>query len=166
MRFGPNTTLVEEVIEYARSGEFFTVSYQGGITGSIIEVDFVHAQELAWTQESIDGFTNWMYLQDKFAGELLRLEYTLKDFREASKELSKLVDELGAIAKARFSRSPFDDIGDQIATDLYYCAYKRAVIGSAPHFFEKLFDCYRMGGWPCGWKGTHPAGSVVVFSAN
>jgi hypothetical protein len=29
---------------------------------------------------------------------------------------------------------------------------------------QLMFDCYRLGGWPCGWEGAFPQGRLQIFA--
>lgn len=43
------------------------------------------------------------------------------------------------------------------------CALNRLVNGKTDNFYEKIFEVYKQGGWPCGWKGTYPIGEIIVY---
>ena len=32
--------------------------------------------------------------------------------------------------------------------------------------YEKVFKVYKMGGWPCGWKGEYMKGKMIVYLPN
>ena len=51
----------------------------------------------------------------------------------------------------------------KIEGDLTMCALNRLVNGKTNNFYEKVFELYKEGGWPCGWKGTYPKGEFIVF---
>lgn len=163
MRFGLHTHLVEEVIEYARNGELFVGPYRGDTSSMLIETDFAKAQERAWTQHPDGDYAIWSDLKEGVKSEVLEKRYQLVGFDAIDNELIKLADELGGILKKRLRRGPYEDLTDEVLADFYDCAYKRAVFGSEPHFFETLYACYRAGGWPCGWKGDYPTGTLVVY---
>jgi hypothetical protein len=166
MRFGPHTPLIEEIIDYARNGELFVGPYRGDSSSVQIEHDFAKAQELAWTQDPESDYAIWADLNALVMSKVRGHRNKIIDFEAMSKELSKLGDELGLIFKKRLSRGPYDAIVDQVASDFYHCAYKRAVFGIESHFFETLYECYCAGGWPCGWKGEYPAGTLVIYLPN
>jgi hypothetical protein len=48
--------------------------------------------------------------------------------------------------------------------DLEYIMLARAVMDVTDLFWEKMFQVYRAGGYPCGWKGAYPEGQLVVLS--
>ena len=33
-------------------------------------------------------------------------------------------------------------------------------------FNEKLLDIYKLGGFPCGWRGEFPEGKILIYSKN
>ena len=33
-------------------------------------------------------------------------------------------------------------------------------------FSEKLLDIYKIGGFPCGWRGDFPEGEILIYSKN
>ena len=33
-------------------------------------------------------------------------------------------------------------------------------------FSEKLLDIYKLGGFPCGWRGEFPEGKILIYSKN
>lgn len=166
MRFGPHTHLVDEVIDYARNGDLFICSYRSDTNVVLIETDFTKALERARTQDPESDYAIWADLGELLMSKVRGQCNKLVGFEAASKELPKLGDELGSIFKKRLGRGPYDEIMDEVASDFYRCAYKRAVLGGEPHFFETLYECYRAGGWPCGWKGNYPVGTLVVYSSN
>lgn len=163
MRFGPHTQLVEEVIDYARNGELFVGAYRGDKNVVLIETDFSKAQERAWTQDPDNDDMIWSDLRGLLMSKVRGQRSKLANPEIGSKELPKLGDELNAIFKKRLSQTAYDAIMDEVASDFYHCAYKRAVLGNEPHFFETLYESYRAGGWPCGWKGEYPAGMLVLY---
>lgn len=163
MRFGPHTDLVEEVIDYARTGRLFTSPYRGDTDAVLIEGDFAKAQERSWTQDPEDDYAIWSDLREIVMSKVRGQRNKLSGFNAVGQELPKLGDELSAIFKKRLVRGPYDAIMDEVASDFYRCAYKRAVLGDQSHFFETLYECYRAGGWPCGWKGEYPEGKLVVY---
>lgn len=166
MRFGQHTRLVEEVIDFARYGNILVGPYRGNASDVMVETSFLSAMELARTQDPVEGYAVWGDLISLVMSKVRAQRSRLVDTNLVNEELPRLGDELHAIVKSRLGRGPQDEIMDEVSSDLYHCAYKRAVLGDAPHFFETLYQCYIAGGWPCGWKGEYPAGTLVVYSPN
>jgi hypothetical protein len=53
-------------------------------------------------------------------------------------------------------------VGLQAAYDAAGAAYEIAV-GQKDGFFTKLMVWYRLGHWPCGWKGDYAEGKLIVL---
>lgn len=166
MRFGNYTPLVEEIVDYARTGDLFMGPYLADRTSAIVETSFTKSIELARTQDPEMGYEIWTDLNERLMSKVRGYGVKTSGFNEIRKELPRLGDELASILKKRLRLSPFEEIVDEVASDFYHCAYKRAIIGGAPDFFETVFCCYRAGGWPCGWRGEYPDGLLVVYLPN
>lgn len=163
MRFGPNTPLIYEVIAYATAGRVIAGAYSGD--KSVIETDLDKAKERAWTQDPNEGEEIWADLRAQQKAQVLKKRYTFVGFDAADRELVKLSDELRIILSDRL-HGQLADLLDDVASDLYYIAWKRAVLGTETEFFETVFEAYKAGGWPCGWRGSYPTGSLIVFSVS
>jgi hypothetical protein len=50
----------------------------------------------------------------------------------------------------------------QAAYDAGAAAHEIAT-GQENGFFTGLMGWYRKGHWPCGWSGTYPAGTLIIF---
>jgi hypothetical protein len=58
----------------------------------------------------------------------------------------------------------YADAREDIAADLQHCAMNRALHGLVPDsFWERVWEIYRQGAWPCGWEGEYPQGRIVIF---
>ncbi|PFI73957.1 hypothetical protein COK13_29330 [Bacillus cereus] len=44
------------------------------------------------------------------------------------------------------------------------CALNRLVNGKVDNFYERIFEVYKLGVWPCGWEGEYPEGRIIVYS--
>ena len=47
--------------------------------------------------------------------------------------------------------------------DFFECIRTRAIVGKKNHLYEKIFEVYLSGGWPCGWSGNYPNGALKVY---
>jgi hypothetical protein len=54
---------------------------------------------------------------------------------------------------------------EQAESDLIHCAENRAFNGPNDNHWERLFEAYRAGVWPCGWQGAWPSGRLLVWQA-
>ena len=59
--------------------------------------------------------------------------------------------------------APYQAVVDDIAADLQNIVLSRVVAGVGLNLFDRLWEVYRQGGWPCGWEGAFPAGRLVAF---
>lgn len=50
-----------------------------------------------------------------------------------------------------------EHLANDVSTELWYCAENRAFNGLTDNFWERVFQLYKEGLWPCGWIGTFPA---------
>ncbi|HEB2439422.1 hypothetical protein BTTOUR_21525 [Bacillus thuringiensis serovar toumanoffi] len=55
---------------------------------------------------------------------------------------------------------------EEVERDLEMCALNRLVNGKVDNFYEKVFKVYKMGGWPCGWKGEYMEGKMIIYLPN
>lgn len=63
-----------------------------------------------------------------------------------------------------FLPSDYVDIHEEIEGDLTMCALNRLVNGKTNNFYEKVFELYKEGGWPCGWKEHILKGNLLCLS--
>ena len=160
MKFGKNTLLVEEVMDFIRHNRMFNIK---DVKLDNIEIinDFNKAQNLAWSQDSNEVDTVWEYVKSQESESIVENVYNL--------DLVSLQDELyeffGNNAHYSDDFLPFDyiDIKEEVEGDLTMCALNRLVNGKTDNFYEKIFEVYKQGGWPCGWKGTYPKGEMIVY---
>lgn len=163
MKYGKNTYLVEEVLSFAEKGALLEGVSGGGLGDSLLVRDLNEAKSFAWSQNLPSGQLPWVDLREREMRNILKTRYELPDFDAIDDDLGKLVDAIGAVAFDRL-RGGFKEIVDDVVGDLYNCAYRRAVVGYKDGLFERIFDAYQSGGWPCGWKGNFPRGVIMVFT--
>jgi|KBSMisStaDraftv2_1062788.scaffolds.fasta_scaffold448252_2 hypothetical protein len=163
MKYGKNTNLVEEVLSFVEKGALLEGVSSEDMSDSTLIRDFAEAKSFAWSQDLSVGELPWVDLREREMRNVLRARYELPDLDAVDNELGNLVDILGAVVLRRL-RGTFREIVDDVAGDLYNCAYRRAVLGYKEGLFEEIFDAYKSGGWPCGWKGNFPEGALVVFT--
>lgn len=77
------------------------------------------------------------------------------------KNYKELSDEVSAIRILDFNSSDdFDGAGfEEMCSELSCCARARYVCGKENEFFEKVYNAYKAGGWPCGWDD----GKIIVY---
>lgn len=162
MKFGNNTNLVEEVIEFVEIGELLNGLYKGPFEDIIVEKDFDKALEIAWSQDLPDSHLPWSDLREAKMGEVMEVRYSLSDFNETDAALGKLVDQFGDILSNRL-KGKHKELLDEVVGDMYNAAYSRAVNGISDNLLEQIFTIYKNGGWPCGFKGDYPDGNLIVY---
>jgi len=58
----------------------------------------------------------------------------------------------------------YSDFFESVVVDLRNCAINRAINGDTDNFYERIFDIYRAGGFPCGWAGDYPGkGNLMAY---
>ncbi|SEM16278.1 hypothetical protein SAMN04487786_1216 [Paenisporosarcina quisquiliarum] len=160
MKFGENTQLVEEVMDFIRNNKMFNKNYFQVNNLEIIN-DFNEAQNLAWSQDSSEVDTVWEYVKSQEAESIVEKVYDL----DLVTQQDDLYDFFSDHDNYSNDFLPFDyiDINEEVEGDLTMCALNRLVNGKTDNFYEKIFEVYKQGGWPCGWKGTYPIGEIIVY---
>ena len=160
MKFGENTQLVEEVMDYIRNNKMFN---NNNFHVNNLEVinDFNEAKDYAWSQDLSEVETVWEYVKSQEAEGIVEKVYNLG--LESQQE--DLYDFFSDTDNYMNDFLPFNfiDINEEVEEDLIICALNRLVNGKTDNFYEEIFEVYKKGGWPCGWKGTHPIGDIIVY---
>ncbi len=160
MKFGVNTQLVEEVMEFIRNSKMFNNKNFNDEIFKVIK-DFNKAQNLAWSQDSSEVDTVWEYVKSQEAESIVEKVYNLNLVSQQDELYNFFSD------NENYSNDflPFDyiDINEEVEGDLTMCALNRLVNGKTDNFYEKIFEVYKQGGWPCGWKGRYPIGDMIVY---
>ena len=160
MKFGVNTQLVEEVMEFIRNSKMFNNKNFNDEIFKVIK-DFNKAQNLAWSQDSSEVDTVWEYVKSQEAESIVEQVYNLNLVSQQDELYNFFSD------NENYSNDflPFDyiDINEEVEGDLTMCALNRLVNGKTDNFYEKIFEVYKQGGWPCGWKGRYPIGDMIVY---
>lgn len=163
MQYGPNTDVVQEVIEYVRTGPLFAPQEHSdfGSSCSLLR-DFEEAKALAWNIPFRDIKWTWTDIRENEMAEVRGVRYQIDGFDEYRDSLRDLLQVFTRYVKRRLQHK-YSAVLDDVVADLYNCAFTRAVYGVREDFFERLFVVYRAGGWPCGWDGEYPDGRLVVY---
>ncbi|MCY7993388.1 cytoplasmic protein [Bacillus haynesii] len=160
MNFGKNTQLVEEVMSFIRNNKMF---FNENFNVPILQVinNFSDAQNFAWSQDLNEVDTVWENVKSLETGNIVEKIYDL----DLATQQDDLYEYFGDYENYSENFLPFDyvDIHEEIEGDLTMCALNRLVNGKTNNFYEKVFEIYKEGGWPCGWKGIYPKGEFIVF---
>jgi hypothetical protein len=159
MKYGINSLLVEEVIEVASN---LRLTYNKNLLEQdyTINHDYDEAQELAWSQDLDEVDTVWEDVKSSESGEILG-----KLYEENVNYFEKTLREILNTSKNYPEEFLLDyiDIFEEVSGDLHQCALNRLVNGKADNFFERVFQVYKQGGWPCGWDGKYPGGRMIIY---
>lgn len=170
MRFGRHTDAVQEVVQFVRARCLLRRTPNDPIPSGI-EMRFKPQEPIDLMYKPPDhpnipaGYLMWFDIRQNESAEFFCHPSTEK-FR---RELFDVIDRFGP-AIERDLPSDFltdrDVIAGWIAEDLKYIAQGRAVFGRKESLFERMFQCYQCGGYPCGWRGNFPEGQMLVYFSN
>lgn len=162
---------IGEPLEFIFSGKLFI-----GLSGNVNNKDIVITSEedafsFAFQQDVPAGYSVWIDHLENKRKELRRHSdfNAVEEF--VTQELVKLQTNHSALQleyrkkKVKKTNTPLDDFMFSEAREnaffvLSVVAINRGLSSSSPDdFIEKLFDYYKLGGWPCGKKDQ----SIIVF---
>ncbi|EIT84460.1 hypothetical protein A374_15082 [Fictibacillus macauensis ZFHKF-1] len=160
MKFGKNTQLVEEVISFITNLQFF--NNENLLNRDVVMVNqYERAQELALSQDLDEVENVWEDIKSSEGGEIIGQLYE-HDLNSMERPIREIIQSS--------ENHPDDfvvqyiDIFEEIIGDLHMCALNRLVNGKVNNFYERIFEVYKLGGWPCGWEGEYPQGRIIVYS--
>jgi len=161
-RFGKYNDLVQEVINFVEQGSILGAQSQASLRFPAQFIgDLEQAQALAWGQAG--ARLTWVDVRERVASEVMAVRYQIANFTEVDDELGKLVDKFHSVLRRKL-RGQYADLLDDVAGDLFNCAYSRAVLGESDGLFERIYQAYKAGYWPCGWDGDYPNGVLIMYS--
>lgn len=144
---------LSEVVTFAESGPLLRPP--APIEGDRMHVvyDFDEARDFAYRRylTDADDALNWTDLREREAGQV-----------DAGPEVEPLWETFLAAIPPRL-QEPYDAVVDDIVADLFNVAASRAAFGPGDRLFDRVWDAYRRGGWPCGWEGDYPQGRLIVY---
>ncbi|MEC1635787.1 cytoplasmic protein [Bacillus mojavensis] len=124
--------------------------------------DFEEAQQLVWSQDTDEVGVFFQDLKSSESGLLLGKILSDNHLRTIDEELSNIFN-FDDNYTEDFIPMDFWDIAEEVESDLYKCAINCLVNVTKDNLFEKMFQVYKSGGWPCGWEGTYSEGKLVAF---
>ncbi|MEC1752643.1 hypothetical protein [Bacillus mojavensis] len=153
-----NYHLVEEVIDFSKMFKPRTSNDICDFTKIINDKEKAkyHAYEEVFGE---DEYT-WKDIKENEMSEVWGEIYELNDDQKPQ-DLDVLL-EVFSVNVRRVSAEFNIFFGDVVA-DLNNRAINRAVNGNTHNFFEKLFEIYKVGSFPCGWYGDYPNGSYIAL---
>ena len=163
MIFKDNMKLVEEVINSIEGLRLF--SKRMLFVDNIVQMnDFVKALSLAYNYDEyeINGEKcySWQDLRELQISEVRSEVYKKDNYKEYNDELRRIgFKNLNSILTDKI----YEQVWDDVYSDLINCARTRAIMGDKNIFFEKILEVYKAGGWPCGWEGNFPEGKLIAY---
>ena len=169
--YGQHTELVQEVADFSSTDKVLSKPISFNDDTVITEHNFEAALHRSQTQGQDDDEEmdeDWLCWGGIRSRELSQFYLTAPE-ASMDKKLNASIGDLGVgirqNLKVNLPESYMLALND-IHGDLSSCARSRAYVGAANPFFEKLFNFYKAGVWPCGWEGNYPDGKLVVFVPN
>lgn len=158
-----NPETVEEVVKFAEEGPLLRPGATVGGERVRVIHDFEEAKEFAYHRYLTDDedAMNWTDLRERQAAKAVGAIYSDPAKQPLYDQAAALDDRLAAAAQ----RLPpaYAEVCDDVVADLHNCVVSRMVFGAGDRLFDRVWDAYRRGGWPCGWVGAFPDGELVVF---
>jgi len=152
-----NSELANAVINLAESGRFFAPIQGGGDRFPYRVENFHEALSISRLSEGEIIEPNYQSLLASFIQNETRIRDGIYARNDWSK-ISDLEDEACAKLEKAVQRVPdtYREAIDDVLAHLSICWLSRLTVGYDP-FFEKIFEAYLYGFWPCGWidAGSH-----------
>ncbi|CAN7330631.1 hypothetical protein [Pseudomonas brassicacearum] len=162
VELGENSNLVNEVIGFVNSGLLLR-SVNQVVLGDAEIADLATAKKYAWVRVYGEESFTWADLRSEKMSEVWDVVYSGGEkYTEMDIKLSELLDELSRSVQKQLLPK-HRELLDDVVSDLKCCLYSRAVQGKTNEFFEGILSAYLSGGWPCGWVGGWPKGSLLVY---
>lgn len=160
MNFGTNSLLIKEVMDLIKKRNILS-SNQITNQGIVIIHDFNQAEMYAWSQDSDEVETVWEFVKSKETESIVDKIYN-QGLVSEQEEIFSFFSNIENYSKD-FIPFEYIDINEEVEGDLTMCALNRLVNGKTNNFYEKLFEVYQSGAWPCGWEGQYPKGNIIAF---
>jgi len=154
-----NKNLVEEVINAITD---MHLAYNINLLNLDVNIvcDYQKAKELAWSQDLDEVENVWEDIKSLESGDIIGKLYE-DDLNSMERPIREMIQS-SEIYPSDFV-SKYIEIFEEISGDLYICALNRLINGNVDNFYERIFDIYKLGAWPCGWQGNYPEGKMIVY---
>ena len=159
----PHWSCIAEIADIVTSGRLLRPRSRESEYPSTLFVvaDLAVAKRMAW--ERTYGEYTWTDMRELEAASVRaavygsgREEETFAAIKEARSRL--------LVSTKKVLRGRLRDLLDDVVADLGNCMLKRIAIGPEPRgLFDEMLRVYEIGGWPCGWHGPRPGGSLAAF---
>src|SRR5262249_17808412 len=141
MNFGTHTPLVQEVLDFAQSGNLLQPDEFARDDRWVVVTSLEEAKVLAWQSPCGIAEYLWTDIREKAMSEIKSATYSRLGFGEVRDNLTKQLQVLTMVVKRRLNQE-HRDLLDDIVGDLFNCACNRAANGTADSFFERMVSIY------------------------
>ncbi|MGR3207408.1 hypothetical protein ACSYGW_13760 [Bacillus glycinifermentans] len=149
---------VEEVIQFSKG--FQVERFETVLNDVVLIKDFKTAEHLAFEEIVGEDEYNWRDIKELEMSKVWNDYYSMSESKKP-KGLEELLDIIAEnVRKSSFEYGVFYH---DVVADLHNCAINRAINGKTNSFFEKIFEIYQFGAFPCGWSGDYPEGKIVAY---
>lgn len=157
-----NNNLIEESLKLIESMKLFTTRQNQ--LNELIELNgFEECKELAFDFDEYlvdDEYLTWQDIKELEMANVKEELYKYENYKEINEKLRKIgMQKISEIIYSNECREVWDDVYN----DLMNCVKVRGILGKENLLFEKIFEVYLSGGWPCGWEGNFPNGKIKAF---
>ncbi|MED1013141.1 hypothetical protein P4T54_27165 [Bacillus mycoides] len=158
MKYGIHTKLVEEVIRFANSMQ----DIQKTVVPEDVAIinDFIEAKKFAFYEIFGEDEYTWSDIRQIEMGKVKGKLYKL-DPSQKPNGLEEVTEEIANGLRNQLTDS-YSDFFENVVVDLRNCAINRAINGQSENFYEQIFNIYKAGGFPCGWKGDYPDNGKII----
>lgn len=161
--FGSNTNLVEEIIKSVKEMKLYrqnSINVENVLSINDYEkAKFLAYDNLEYKMNSEEGYS-WTDIRELVMSKVNEDKYLMENYKEFNKKIDDF--ELLISKNLKIAKEYRETLDDAYA-DIVNCAICRAIYGKNDGFFEKLYNVYKSGGWPCGWEGNFPEGKLIAF---
>ena len=160
--FKINYDLIEKSLNELENISLFTKK-KSNLEWVIEYYDFEECKELAYDYDEYvidDEYYTWQDLKELEMAKVRDEVYKQENYKIINEELRKVgIRNISEISVSNECKEVWDDVYN----DLINCIKVRAIMGKKNIFFEKIFQVYLSGGWPCGLDGDYQNGKLKVY---
>lgn len=132
--------------------------------------DLLEADRLATTQFPEDEKLIWQDARANQQSKIKPVKVSDKEVPDVEFAIARLCEETDGVfhkqarESGKYDRREIGNMYEYALEDLQLIMVVRAVQGRTNIFYEKLFDAYKQGGWPCYWEGSIPEGRPLTYA--
>lgn len=163
-------TEAEEVIRLAESGALLRDPRPEMLGDVVVTHSLDDLQAWLFTEARpgvrVEDALDWLGLRENMAGDIHGDAYRRSLDATAQRDLNRRISRRIDAALAERLPQEFAEYSEDISADLVHCALVRALGSRGNHalLFERIFEAYKAGVFPCGWEGRFPVGRLAVFA--